>query len=130
METYDPEWTSNPTDIDKQYRFENQPTVVYWNLGRLGRTFIELIGQSWGNTFSLTFIVPTLPIITRHLMQEADIEVEEKLASLPPKKELKHGFIFNPTKSENIVREILFEFDEVFNSSYVGLMCQVKQYLV
>jgi uncharacterized protein YdiU (UPF0061 family) len=48
METYDPEWTPNKTDIDKQYRFENQPAVVYWNLGRLGRTFIELIGQSLG----------------------------------------------------------------------------------
>lgn len=59
------------------------------------------------------------------MLLEPENEPEEKKASYPPRKELKNGFIFNPSKSENIVREILFEFDSVFEGTYLDIMCQV-----
>jgi uncharacterized protein YdiU (UPF0061 family) len=51
MEEYDPQWTRNKTDLDKEFTFESQPSVVYWTLGRLGRTFLDLIGESHGKLF-------------------------------------------------------------------------------
>jgi hypothetical protein len=56
--------------------------------------------------------------------QDPHADEETKQSALPPR-DLKHGYLFNPNKSENIVREVLKEYDPMFNSAYLEIMCQV-----
>ena len=116
MESYDPEWTPNPSDVDKMYRFEMQPSVVHWNLARLGRTFSEFIGEP---------LAPLTRPKTRHQGQEPEA-FESKNFSFPPRHHLKNGFLFNACKSENIIRELLKEYEPLFMRTFTQLMGQVN----
>ncbi|KAI8911027.1 hypothetical protein EDD86DRAFT_204234 [Gorgonomyces haynaldii] len=117
MESYDPEWTPNQTDHERDFRFELQPSVMKWNLSRLGRCFLDLVGDSWA---------PNQRPKTREFesVKESATGEHEKLYSLPPRTHLKHGFLFHAGKSENIIRELLQEFEPVFLQNYHNLMLQ------
>ena len=44
LEDYDPGWTPNTTDAEnKRYRFDNQPSIVLWNLTQLANALYPLI---------------------------------------------------------------------------------------
>lgn len=44
LENYDPDWTPNTTDeMDRRYRYGNQPKIAYWNLGQLANAIYPLI---------------------------------------------------------------------------------------
>ena len=46
MEPFDPRWTPNTTDAgQRRYRYEQQPAVAYWNLGRLAGALASLFGD-------------------------------------------------------------------------------------
>ncbi|MHC1480401.1 protein adenylyltransferase SelO [Frateuria aurantia] len=46
LEPYDPRWTPNTTDAgQRRYRYEQQPAVAYWNLGRLAGALASLFAD-------------------------------------------------------------------------------------
>ncbi|ERF77001.1 hypothetical protein EPUS_06869 [Endocarpon pusillum Z07020] len=44
MDNFDPAYTPNHDDHMLRYSYRNQPSVIWWNLVRLGESFGELIG--------------------------------------------------------------------------------------
>lgn len=44
MDNFDPSYTPNHDDIMLRYSYRNQPTIIWWNLVRLGESLGELIG--------------------------------------------------------------------------------------
>jgi uncharacterized protein YdiU (UPF0061 family) len=44
MDNFDPSYTPNHDDFMLRYNYKNQPTIIWWNLTRLGETLGELIG--------------------------------------------------------------------------------------
>ncbi|KAK0634533.1 hypothetical protein B0T17DRAFT_483052 [Bombardia bombarda] len=44
MDTFDPAYTPNHDDHLLRYSYRNQPTIIWWNLVRLGEALGELIG--------------------------------------------------------------------------------------
>ncbi|KYK55775.1 hypothetical protein DCS_07739 [Drechmeria coniospora] len=44
MDNFDPEYTPNHDDHMLRYSFKNQPTIIWWNLIRLGEALGELMG--------------------------------------------------------------------------------------
>lgn len=44
MDNFDPAYTPNHDDHMLRYAYRNQPSVIWWNLVRLGESFGELIG--------------------------------------------------------------------------------------
>ncbi|KAH1640765.1 hypothetical protein KXX16_003772 [Aspergillus fumigatus] len=44
MDNFDPQYTPNHDDHLLRYSYKNQPTVIWWNLVRLGEALGELIG--------------------------------------------------------------------------------------
>ncbi|KAJ2902358.1 hypothetical protein MKZ38_000675 [Zalerion maritima] len=44
MDAFDPSYTPNHDDHGLRYSFRNQPTIVWWNLVRLGEALGELMG--------------------------------------------------------------------------------------
>jgi uncharacterized protein YdiU (UPF0061 family) len=113
MDHYDPEWTPNKEDEDGRYRFENQPAMAQWALSRLGQCLVNLVGESWAQSSS----------------KPSDKEADSK--SIPNSRRVPMGFLFNATKSENIVREVLAEFETKFSTKYGEIMCQklgIQQY--
>ncbi|OJJ06415.1 hypothetical protein ASPVEDRAFT_87717 [Aspergillus versicolor CBS 583.65] len=44
MDNFDPQYTPNHDDHMLRYSYKNQPSVIWWNLVRLGECFGELIG--------------------------------------------------------------------------------------
>ncbi|RAL05010.1 YdiU domain protein [Aspergillus ibericus CBS 121593] len=44
MDNFDPEYTPNHDDHLLRYSYKNQPTIIWWNLVRLGESLGELIG--------------------------------------------------------------------------------------
>ena len=44
MDTFDPAYTPNHDDHLLRYSYRNQPTIIWWNLVRLGEALAELIG--------------------------------------------------------------------------------------
>ena len=44
MDTFDPAYTPNHDDHMLRYCYKNQPTIIWWNLTRLGEALGELIG--------------------------------------------------------------------------------------
>ena len=55
LDTFDPTYTPNHDDHMLRYSYRNQPTIIWWNLVRLGEAFGELIG-SGANVDSEEFI--------------------------------------------------------------------------
>lgn len=48
MDNFDPQYTPNHDDQLLRYSYKNQPTIIWWNLVRLGETLGELIGAGSG----------------------------------------------------------------------------------
>lgn len=48
MDTFDPAYTPNHDDHFLRYSYRNQPTIIWWNLVRLGEALAELIGAGPG----------------------------------------------------------------------------------
>ncbi|NOT84365.1 MAG: YdiU family protein [Methylococcaceae bacterium] len=47
LENYDPDWTPNTTDAgERRYRYGNQPSIAFWNLGQLANALYPLIEQA------------------------------------------------------------------------------------
>ena len=44
LDNFDPSYTPNHDDISLRYCYKNQPSIIWWNLVRLGESFAELIG--------------------------------------------------------------------------------------
>ncbi|ORX89448.1 UPF0061-domain-containing protein [Basidiobolus meristosporus CBS 931.73] len=44
LDSFDPEWICNHSDDMGRYSYNNQPGVGLWNLSKLGRTMLDLIG--------------------------------------------------------------------------------------
>ncbi|KAK3902966.1 hypothetical protein C8A05DRAFT_43729 [Staphylotrichum tortipilum] len=44
MDTFDPSYTPNHDDHLLRYSYRNQPTIIWWNLVRLGEALAELLG--------------------------------------------------------------------------------------
>ncbi|KAJ5738232.1 hypothetical protein N7493_001387 [Penicillium malachiteum] len=44
MDNFDPSYTPNHDDHMLRYSYKNQPSIIWWNLVRLGESFGELIG--------------------------------------------------------------------------------------
>jgi serine/tyrosine/threonine adenylyltransferase len=44
LDTFDPSYTPNHDDHMLRYSYRNQPTIIWWNLVRLGESLGELIG--------------------------------------------------------------------------------------
>ncbi|KKY18451.1 hypothetical protein UCRPC4_g04920 [Phaeomoniella chlamydospora] len=44
MDNFDPHYTPNHDDAMLRYSYRNQPTIIWWNLVRLGESLGELIG--------------------------------------------------------------------------------------
>ncbi|KAI0161259.1 UPF0061-domain-containing protein [Xylariaceae sp. FL1272] len=44
MDNFDPMYTPNHDDAMLRYSYRNQPSIIWWNLVRLGESFGELIG--------------------------------------------------------------------------------------
>ncbi|WPH04078.1 upf0061 protein [Acrodontium crateriforme] len=45
LDNFDPSYTPNHDDHMLRYSYKNQPTIIWWNLVRLGEAFGELIGS-------------------------------------------------------------------------------------
>lgn len=59
----------------------------------------------------------------RHYRQKTEIDDDMKRpAGLPPKNVIKNSYLYNSSKAENIVREILKEFEPVFVDTFAELM--------
>jgi uncharacterized protein YdiU (UPF0061 family) len=121
MDHYDPEWSPNKEDTEKRYSFENQPTMAQWALSRLGETLINLIGESWANS------------ISKAKAEENDSQQHRRVDghSIPAARRVPLGFLFNSAKSENIVRELLNEFEGKFSQYYGEMMSEklgISQY--
>lgn len=48
LDNFDPNYTPNHDDHMLRYSYRNQPTIIWWNLVRLGETMGELIGIGKG----------------------------------------------------------------------------------
>jgi uncharacterized protein YdiU (UPF0061 family) len=44
LDRFDPKYTPNHDDVQLRYSYENQPSIVWWNLTRLGESLVELLG--------------------------------------------------------------------------------------
>ncbi|KAJ1324964.1 serine/tyrosine/threonine adenylyltransferase [Microdochium nivale] len=44
MDNFDPQYTPNHDDHQLRYSYKNQPTIIWWNLVRLGESLGELLG--------------------------------------------------------------------------------------
>lgn len=55
LDTFDPTYTPNHDDHMLRYSYRNQPTIIWWNLVRLGESLGELMGAG-SNVDSETFI--------------------------------------------------------------------------
>ncbi|TVY84881.1 UPF0061 protein [Lachnellula suecica] len=48
LDNFDPQYTPNHDDHMNRYSYRNQPTIIWWNLVRLGESMGELIGIGSG----------------------------------------------------------------------------------
>lgn len=55
LDTFDPTYTPNHDDHMLRYSYRNQPTIIWWNLVRLGEAFGELMGAG-SNVDSAEFV--------------------------------------------------------------------------
>jgi uncharacterized protein YdiU (UPF0061 family) len=55
MDDFDPSYTPNHDDYALRYSYKNQPTIIWWNLVRLGEALGELLGAG-ANVDDHTFV--------------------------------------------------------------------------
>jgi uncharacterized protein YdiU (UPF0061 family) len=120
MDSYDPEFTPNSNDKKKRYQFERQPEMAKWALSRLGQTLAHLIGD--------TYTTGSARPQTRS-SEEPSKTSKKHQSAMPPNRTIPMGFLFDSSKAENIVREILNEFEGLFEIKYGEIMCQVRKCL-
>ncbi|KAM3078066.1 hypothetical protein ACMFMG_002632 [Clarireedia jacksonii] len=74
LDNFDPNYTPNHDDHMLRYSYRNQPTIIWWNLVRLGETFGELIGAGAG--------VDAEEFVEKGVQQEAADELIERAENL------------------------------------------------
>ena len=96
MDNFDPSYTPNHDDHMLRYSYKNQPSIIWWNLVRLGESLGELIGAGSGvddETFIKDGVTPDM---------EADVI----------------------KRAETIIERTGEEFRAVFLNEYKRLMCR------
>ncbi|KAJ3324158.1 hypothetical protein HDV06_000699 [Boothiomyces sp. JEL0866] len=116
MDSYDPEWTPNKKDAKGKYSFEKQPEMAKWALSRLGQTLAIFIGDTYTTS-------PVRPYTRGSNDPPRKENRPTTTPSIPTQRKLPLGFLFDASKSENIVRELLKEFDSKFLTTYGEIMC-------
>jgi uncharacterized protein YdiU (UPF0061 family) len=96
MDNFDPQYTPNHDDHMLRYAYRNQPSIIWWNLVRLGESLGELIGA--GNRVD-----------------------EESFVKDGVSEDLEPEIV---TRAENIIDRTGEEFRAVFLNEYKRLMCQ------
>lgn len=81
LDTFDPTYTPNHDDHALRYSYRNQPTIIWWNLLRLGEALGELMGAG-ANVDDPTFIAhgvteATAPEIVRRAQALIDATAAE-----------------------------------------------------
>lgn len=94
MDNFDPAYTPNHDDYMLRYSYRNQPSIIWWNLVRLGESLGELIGAG--------------PKVDDSTFVEKGIEEElvEELTS----------------RAEKVIMQVGEEYKHVFLSEYKRLM--------
>ncbi|KAJ3254556.1 hypothetical protein HK103_007110 [Boothiomyces macroporosus] len=116
MDSYDPEWTPNKKDTKGRYSFEKQPEMAKWALSRLGQTLAMLVGDTYTSS-------PVRPYTRGSNDPPRQENRPATTPSIPTQRKLPLGFLFDASKSENILRELLKEYDSKFLNTYGKLMC-------
>lgn len=96
MDNFDPQYTPNHDDHMLRYSYKNQPSVIWWNLVRLGESLGELFGAG-GRVDDESFI-------TDGVSEELEPEIIKR--------------------AETIIDRTGEEFKAVFLNEYKRLMCQ------
>ncbi|KAJ5126217.1 hypothetical protein N7448_005528 [Penicillium atrosanguineum] len=96
MDNFDPSYTPNHDDHMLRYSYKNQPSIIWWNLVRLGESLGELLGA--GNR------VDEEGFIKDGVTEEMEAEVVKR--------------------AESVIERTGDEFRAVFLNEYKRLMCQ------
>ncbi|KAJ5775951.1 uncharacterized protein N7511_000962 [Penicillium nucicola] len=96
MDNFDPQYTPNHDDHMLRYAYRNQPSIIWWNLVRLGESLGELIGA--GNR------VDEESFVKDGVTEDLEPEIIKR--------------------AENIIDRTGEEFRAVFLNEYKRLMCQ------
>jgi uncharacterized protein YdiU (UPF0061 family) len=96
MDNFDPQYTPNHDDHMLRYAYRNQPSIIWWNLVRLGESLGELIGA--GNRVDEEIFVKD------GVSEDLEPEIVKR--------------------AENIIDRTGEEFRAVFLNEYKRLMCQ------
>ncbi|KAJ1539933.1 hypothetical protein HK405_012257, partial [Cladochytrium tenue] len=94
MDDFDPAYTPNHDDYLRRYSYENQPSIIWWNLARLGEALAELLGA--GSTVDD-------PEFVEHGASPTDAEPVARRAVL-------------------LIAQAEKEYDAVFRATYLNLM--------
>lgn len=94
MDNFDPQYTPNHDDHMLRYSYKNQPTIIWWNLVRLGETLGELIGAG--------------PKVDEEQFVKQGLTEEEAPAVIQ--------------RAENVIERVGQEYRSVFLSEYKRLM--------
>lgn len=96
MDNFDPSYTPNHDDHMLRYSYKNQPSIIWWNLVRLGESLGELLGA--GNR------VDDEGFVKNGVSEELESEVIKR--------------------AESVIERTGEEFRAVFLNEYKRLMCQ------
>jgi uncharacterized protein YdiU (UPF0061 family) len=94
LDAFDPSYTPNHDDHMLRYAYRNQPTIIWWNLVRLGEAFGELMGA--GDT------VDDAKFVSEGLKEEGSEELIKR--------------------AENLIQSAGAEYKDVFLTEYKRLM--------
>ena len=94
LDNFDPDYTPNHDDQMLRYSYRNQPTVIWWNLIRLGEALVELMGAGAK--------VDNEDLVRNGVSKEAEAEVVKR--------------------AETIIRRVGQEYQFVFLAEYQRLM--------
>lgn len=127
MDSYDPEWTPNASDVEGRYRFEMQPLMAQWNLSRLGNTMADLIGQPYiaHAKAPKSYETNWNPEKASEFVKQLNEMQIKNAPGLPSPKRTLLGMFFNSNHGENIVRELVGEFETLFIAELETIMSQV-----
>lgn len=96
MDNFDPQYTPNHDDHMLRYSYKNQPSIIWWNLVRLGESLGELLGA--GSK------VDDEEFVEKGVTEDAEAEIIQR--------------------AEEIIKRTGEEFKAVFLNEYKRLMCQ------
>jgi uncharacterized protein YdiU (UPF0061 family) len=104
-------------DVEGRFRFDMQPLAAEWNLSRLGRTLVGLIAEpllNYSQRRASRAIDPDMLEDFDKVEAEAIEPRSIKTPSFAGKTTLPLDILFHATKGENIVREIVREYEVYF----------------